>query len=567
MDLVAFHYDRSFVLDALRQGEIDYLEHVSEAAEADLFRHLIQRQVIQRLAETYPTPRKKEEVPVWIYLSSELSLKLHGAQSYHAFPRILRCGGLIEALGPELGGRRSLHPDTGDVTLACPGFNDKNDYDRQTPCDQDFLRKFARDTGTDLLHGWFNRQVPRCLRSLGLFDPEGLFIGDASYLFVPDNEHYEQSDLLWFDEHNHPVKAEEVDLRDKRYQQHRCYKLVSLIHVNRKLDFFFVVAARVVAGRRHECPILYELVEEVVRAVHKGFIKVLIVDRGLIDGERMGYLKQKLAIDTIVPLRSNMDLYADAIGLTRLRGFAWEPYVPPDPGGTPPSPPSPEPAKPLRVQKREAKRQQTLAQRKAQAASAAASATAQPAPALALPQTLLGLGRGLLSWSQCPVPLTAVVNRERDEYGQTQDWVLVTTAERFTAAQIRSTYELRPAIEERHRQYKCFWDLTRMHSCAFSLVVNQALLVLLAYTLVQLHLVLRQRQELNRGVWDYTRQLLSPTLEVVAVYYRQRFCLLTLAEFGRLLLDISDPARGKLREKLRRIEQEQYSLLENARPP
>jgi len=80
-----------------------------------------------------PTPRKKEEVPVWIYLASELSLKLHGAQSDHAFPRILRAGGPIEALGPELGGRRSPHPDTGDVTLACPGFNDKNDYDRQPP--------------------------------------------------------------------------------------------------------------------------------------------------------------------------------------------------------------------------------------------------------------------------------------------------------------------------------------------------------------------------------------------------------------------------------------------------
>jgi Transposase DDE domain len=560
MDLVAFHYDRAFVLDALRQGEIDYLEHVSEAAEADWFRHLIRRQVIERLAETYPTPRKKEEVPVWIYLSSELSLKLHGAQSYHAFPRILRSGGLIEALGPELGGRRSLHPDTGDVTLACPGFNHKNDYDRQTPCDQDFLRKFARDTKADLLHGWFNREVPRCLRSLGLLDPEGLFIGDASYLFVPDNEHYEQSDLLWFDEHNHPVKAEEVDLSDPRYQQHRCYKLVSLIHVNRKLDCFFVVAARVVPGRRHECPILYDLVEEVVRAVHKGFIKVLIVDRGLIDGERMGHLKQKLAIDTIVPVRTNMDLYADAIGLTRLRGFVWEPYVPP----VPPSPPA-EPAKPLRIEKREAKRQQTLAQRKA--AASASCATAPAVPLRSTPQTMLGLGRGLLSWSQCPVPLTAVVNRERDEHGQTQDWVLVTTSERFTADQIRSTYELRPAIEERHRQYKCFWDLTRMHSCAFSLVVNQALFVLLAYTLVQAHLVLRQRQELTRGVWPRTWQLLSPSLEIVAVYYRQRFCLLTLAEFGRILLDITDPARGKLREKLRRIERDHYSLLENARSP
>ncbi|MBI4902344.1 MAG: transposase [Acidobacteria bacterium] len=560
MDLVTFQFDRSFVLDALRHGDIDYLEHVSEAAEADLFRHLFRRQLIQRLAESYPSPRKKEEVPVWIYLSSEITLKLHGSQSYHAFPRILRCGGLIEALGPEMGGRKTRHPETGDVTLACPGFNDKNEYDRQTPCDQDFLRKFAHDTKTDPLHAWFNRQVPLCLRSLGLFDPEGLFIGDASYLFVPDNEHYEQSDLLWFDEHNHPVNPDQVDLRDKRYQQHRCYKLVSLIHVNRQQDFFFVVAARVVPGRRHECPILYELVEEAAAAVHKGFIKVLIVDRGLLDGERMGHLKQKWGIDTIVPLRTNMDLYADAIGLTRLRDFVWEPYVPPT-AAPPEATASPRPAA---VQKREEQRRRTLAQRKS--APAPAPAPAPTAPPL-VGQTLLGVGRGLLSWSQCPVPLTAVVNRECDAQGRTHDWVLVSTSDRFSASFIRSTYELRPAIEERHRQYKCFWDLTRMHSCAFALVVNQALFVLLAYTLVQAHLVLRQRKALTHNVWDRTRLLLSPTLEVVAVYYRQRFCLLTLAEYGRILLDIEEPARSKLREQLRRIENEQYSLLDTARAP
>jgi hypothetical protein len=317
-----------------------------------------------------------------------------------------------------------------------------------------------------------------------------------------------------------------------------------------------------VSGRRHECPILYDLVEEVVRAVHHGFIKVLIVDRGLIDGQRIGRLKQEFAIDTIVPLRTNMDLYADAIGLTRLPGFVWEPYVP----QAAPPPVECAPPRPARVEKREAKRQRTLAERKAKAASTRSAAALASLP-LGPPQTLLGLGRGLLSWSQCPVPLTAVVNRERDQHGQTQDWVLVSTAERLTAAQIRSTYELRPAIEERHRQYKCFWDLTRMHSCAFSLVVNQALFVLLAYTLVQAHLVLRQRQQLNRGIWERTWQLLSPTFEVVAVYYRQRFCLLTLAEYGTILLDITEPARGKLREQLRRIEREQYSLLENARPP
>src|SRR5438128_1712986 len=180
MDLVAFENDRKFVLEGLRHGQVDYVEHVSEAAEADLFRHLVSRDVLTRLAETYPTPRKKEEVPVWLYLASQISLKLHDA-SYHAFPYVLRSGGLITALGPNVG-RKAVHPDTAAVTLACEGFNDKNTNGRQTPCDQavtvcrehstrngpyrqDFLRKFASDTKPDRLHAWFNREVPRCLRS------------------------------------------------------------------------------------------------------------------------------------------------------------------------------------------------------------------------------------------------------------------------------------------------------------------------------------------------------------------------------------------------------------------
>jgi hypothetical protein len=42
---------------------------------------------------------------VWVYLSAELTLKLHGAQSYQAFPRITALRWLIEALGPELAAR------------------------------------------------------------------------------------------------------------------------------------------------------------------------------------------------------------------------------------------------------------------------------------------------------------------------------------------------------------------------------------------------------------------------------------------------------------------------------
>src|SRR5208337_4419300 len=108
-------------------------------------------------------------------------------------------------------------------------------------------------------------------------------------------------------------------------------------------------------------------------------------------------------------------------------------------------------------------------------------------------QTLLGLVRGVCSWTDCPVPLTAVINREINTEGEVHDWVLTTTAPRWSAQLTRATYKLRTAIEERHRQYKCFWDIARMTACKFALVLSQVLFVLLAYTLFQGHLFLRHR--------------------------------------------------------------------------
>ena len=54
---------------------------------------------------------------------------------------------------------------------------------------------------------------------------------------------------------------------------------------------------------------------------------------------------------------------------------------------------------------------------------------------------------------------------------------------------VRDLYGLRTDIEERHRQVKCFWDLTRFHSTAWSLVVSQLVFVCLTYSLLQIHLL------------------------------------------------------------------------------
>jgi len=199
MDIGLYEYDPGFVLERFREGEFDFVDAVSEVEETEFFRYIGAHKILPKLAETYPSPRRKQEVPTWMYIASNLSMRFHGVHSFNAYPYVVRCGGMLNAFGPEVA-HKTRHPDTQDVTLHCAGFNQKNTYDRQTPCDQDFLRKLARSTPGERLLRWFNHDVVRTLRQHKAFDAEGLFLGDASYLFVPDNPRYEKSARLLFDE-------------------------------------------------------------------------------------------------------------------------------------------------------------------------------------------------------------------------------------------------------------------------------------------------------------------------------------------------------------------------------
>ena len=405
MGLVIFEENKPFVLEALGNGEFDYMEAASEVLEADFFRFLKARSLLDELAETYPTPRKKEDVPFWFYVASNLSMRLHGVQAFDAFPLVVRSGGMLQAFGPEAG-RKVVHPKTGDTTILCEGFNQKNHYDRQTPCDPDYLRKVAKDTDAQALMRWFGEDGVRAFQRRRAFDPEGVFIGDASYLFVPDNPHYEGSVKLRFDEHDHPVSEEQyrkmTDEQKSRCQWRRCYKMVTLLHTNRTLDFFLFVAVRVVSGNDHECPILYALVKRFVEAVGKGVMKRLILDRGFLDGEAISLCKKNYDIDILIPLRRNMDLYADARALFQESDVHWVECNPPR-----------EEAKesirlrPKAISKREEKRQEKLRQLKQQ----------QPPPPpkeILLKKEAAAIGE-FRSWSSCTVPLTVVANRESRE--------------------------------------------------------------------------------------------------------------------------------------------------------
>ncbi len=244
------------MLAAFRAGEFEYVEAASEVVETEFFRFLGAHGILRKLAATYPTPRKKHEVPLWMYLGSTLSMRLHGVHRFHAYPYVVRCGGLLNVFGPTVG-HTVTHPDTGDITLHCAGFNRKNAYDRQTPCDQDYLRKLAKDTAPAALVRWFNTDVVRGLRAHRAFDAEGLCLGDASYLCVPDNPRYADAVRLLFDEHHHPVDpARLTPVQRARCQWRRCYTLVSLLHTTRAGTCFLYAGLAVLPGTANEGPVL-----------------------------------------------------------------------------------------------------------------------------------------------------------------------------------------------------------------------------------------------------------------------------------------------------------------------
>jgi hypothetical protein len=552
-----FERNDALVVEAFRRGEFDYLEGVGEVSEVDFFRALTEKKVLQKLAETYPSPCRKHEVPLWVYIASDISMRFHGVHPFHGFPYVVRSGGLVQAFGPQMG-HKAIHPETGDISLRCEGFNDKNEYDRQTPCDQDYLRKMARKTEAPRLQSWFNREVVGIFKQHHAFDPEGIFIGDATYLFVPDNPNYEGSSLMLFDEHNHPVEGSKLTPQQRaRCTWRRCYKLVSLIHTNRAGEFFLYAGLMVVAGKDHECPLLYRMVEGFVQAQGRGVMKRLIVDRGFLDGAKIGRCKQEWGIQVLIPVRRNMEIYLDVVGLAEAGQLSFQPWVPPV------CPPQPIPVhRPERIQKREEARQKTLARKKAQA----------PPPD---PQTLstrrvrseLAVVNGLETYSDCPIPLHALINREVFADGHVDYWVLVDTAPIQDPGRIRQEYGLRPLMEERHRQLKCFSDLEAFPSRAFSLIVNQVVFVLLTYSLLQWFLLRIGRKELNPKTRTRTLELLRPTLTVIVIYYQNYMAFLTPLQHQELILTLREPARKKILAKTRRLRRSLAHQLDHARPP
>jgi hypothetical protein len=549
IDLIEYHPQR--VLEAFRRGEFDQIEIIGQADEKEFFELCFQEKMLDALAKEMPTPRKKEEVPRWFVLAANLSLKLHLENAFHAFERVVRCGGLLSALPPEIASKH-LDPQTRQILLECRGFNDKNTYQRATPCDQDFLRKFVKDVTAPQWMEWFNGPVQQVFQSYGFFDPAGVFIGDGSYLFVPDNEAYEGSVVMWFDEHNHPVDYEKLTAPErKKAHRERCYKLVSLLHL--RGDSYVYAGLAVVPGNAHEDPVLYELVENFVGHVGRGVIKLLILDRGFIDGPRITRCKQEWGIDVLLPVKKNMDIWTDAWALAKQA--PWQPWSPPA------APPKAPPAnRPEAIIRRELKRQKTLA--------AKAAKEPPPPPKETLTRVELCPIKGCTSWTECQVPMNLLLLREHYADGHQDSWALMTTADFANPARPKEQYQLRATIEERHRLLKCFYDLSDFHSRSFNVITAQVVFILLSYTLRQWQLWrLRQEEELAAKTPGLLQRRLNLHCQYVVIYHQHAYTQMPLVTFTREVLELEPEARAKALARIQKLEETFLTPLDNVRAP
>jgi hypothetical protein len=245
-------------------------------------------------------------------------------------------------------------------------------------------------------------------------------------------------------------------------------------------------------------------------------------------------------------------LWTDACGLSATQPWTDYPLAPP-------CPPPPPPQRPEALIRREAKRQRTLAERRRQ--------TPPPeSPRTPVSVQVCGI-KDFSSWSAATVPIHVALFRETYRDASQDLWGLLTTGELGNGFQRRQDYHRRTDIEERHRQLKCFYDLTDFRSRSFAAIAAQVVMILLSYTLRQWQLWhLLQEQEANR-VPDSMRFRLALRREYVVIYHGHAYAEMTLVAFSRELLELDENARVKALRKIRQLEQFMLQPLELLRPP
>lgn len=487
-----YHEDRDFVTRALGQGDIDFAAMSRWQFPDEFLCFAIEAGFFDFVDRSYPTPRKKTEVPIWFLLHCQLVLRLHLSARYDQLNHFLNAGSILSRVGFNI-----RNPKL--------GFNDKNRQERKTAVNPDTVRKFFKDSDRNEIRNWYNESVQGWFHGKRAFDDHGIFILDQTHLVVPENPNYEEAIRMPVDEHGQWYSGYDqlTDEQKKVLPRHPCYALSLLLNASPGGDFFHIAGYEYGSGNEDELVQAERLLPDFCR-VYRGQIKELIVDRGYIDGQLIGRLKRDYSVDVLIPLKSSMTSFQDAVTIAERQSSAW-----------------------------------ILTEHVKDASGKLTKETYS--------QEVCDVDL----WNECPVKLTIYVSKTKrwsttrnryDEYV----WVLGATKSYLSVKTAIERYGLRAQIEEKNRQFKLGWEIGKFTSPATSLMESHICFTLLTYSLLQLYLRRQDlREQTNKMMLQFQDQENSGG-GAITVYAGDRYGVLSLREYSQILLRLDEAAKHKI---------------------
>jgi hypothetical protein len=502
------------VREAIELGDLVHLDTASEELTDEFLLFAIESGLLSRWAESFPDPRNEPEIGMGVILASQVAARFAKIYSLRKSGYVLRSAAVLGALGYSL---NVLEPDQG---LSRRGTSDdqlisgdvlrkllvqmEQQVDPMSPLELPPAKpsegvktrkrqsrravKGALDVAEAEARGqrvaakllsWYNDKVAMSMVAYArLGAGRRIHILDTTGVQVPlETGTYECSGVVKHDDGS----------------RSRGYKLATLRTL---LDHAGLITQ---VGL---CPIqvhdvsLCEALFKTAAVLRAG--DLLLEDRGFVDGKTLSFLKQQRQVDVIVPLKSTMLSYQEAVQLAELQG-QWQ-------------------AHPSREQQQ------------------------------------IALVKGVEHvWDGCRVPLNACVIRYWNANKKKRDHiVLVTTDQALDDKWIVRHYEERPEIEQDYEQMKSGgWHLKKLSSTRYSEIVFYILSVVLSYSLY--HLFTNTRAGARFA--DKTRealafeQLRSRRTHVI-VYARGYFELFETLSFVQLVLKLPSMAQDRLRHWL-----------------
>jgi hypothetical protein len=502
------------VRQAIELGEIVHLDTASEELTDEFLLFAIQSGLLSKWAGTFPDPRCAPEISMEVILASHLAARFAGLYSMRKSGYVLRSASVLGALGysvevlePAQGlSLRGTSDDkliSGDVLrkllVKLENHVDPNVPLRLPPCEPSFSVKVRKRASRRAVKGavdaaeadaraqrvaaklieWYNDDVgPSLLAYARVGTGRRIHIVDTTHVEVPlETGTYECSGVVKNDDGS----------------RSRGYKLVTLRTLLDHAGLLTQVGLCPI--QVHDLP-LGRLCFETASVLRKG--DLLLEDRGFIDGDTITFLKQQRHVDVIVPLKSTMLSYREAVQLAEWQG-AWQPHPSRD-------------------------------------------------------QQHIAFVKGIEHlWEACTVPLNACVIRYWNRKKSALDHiVLVTTDQRLNGPWIVRHYEERPEIEQDYEQMKSGgWQLQKLSSTRYSEIVFYIVTVVLSYSLYHLF----ANTQAGARFADKTRQALafeqvrSRRTHVIA-YAGGYFEIFETLSFARFILQLPASAQERLRHWL-----------------